>query len=85
MNWTEGLSNMFNDIFELIKIAVSSKFGLAIITLCAFIYFISVWLAGGFQTYGLILTIISFIFFIIISWMLWFSDKSPNSPIQPTT
>lgn len=85
MSWTAGLSNMFNDIFTLIKLATTSKFGLAIITLCVFIYFISVWLAGGFQKYGLIMSIISFISFITLAWTLWFSEITPNSPTQTTS
>ncbi len=67
-----GFSGMLSDIFGLLKIAVSTKKGLAILSICTFIYFLSLFICGGVQYWGLILAILAILTFLILSWLIWF-------------
>ncbi len=67
-----GFSGMVADIFSFLKFAFFTKFGLAITLFCLFVYFLSLWIAGGVKYVGLILSILAFIGFVVMSWMQWF-------------
>ena len=72
-----GFIGMVTDIYKAIKFALTNKFGLAMTMLCLFIYLLSLYIAGGLRTIGLILSILAFVGFIILSWMHWFRE-TPN-------
>lgn len=73
-----GLSGMMSDIFSYLKFALFTKFGLAMTLLCVFIYLFSLWTTGGVKTFGLILSILAFIGFVVMSWMQWFKGTGIN-------
>ncbi len=74
--FTEGLKNMLFDIFHIIKMAITTKMGISITLLCAFIYFMSLLITGGFKTSLLVLTLLTIFGFLIMSYFTWFSRSS---------
>ncbi len=76
--FTEGLKNMLFDIFHIIKMAVTTKMGISLTLLCAFIYFMSLLITGGFKTSLLVLTLLSIFGFLIMSYFTWFSRSSQS-------
>ncbi len=69
-----GVSGMMTDIFSYLKFALFTKFGLAMTMLCVFIYLLSLYIAGGVKTMGLILSILALVGFVVLSWLQWFKS-----------
>jgi hypothetical protein len=74
-----GFKGMVTDIYKAIVFMLTNKFGLAMTMLCLFIYLLSLYIAGGLKTIGLILSILAFVGFIILSWMHWFRENSNDT------
>jgi len=74
-----GFSGMMSDVFAFIKMALTTKKGLAVVAICTFIYFISLSLVGSVKTWGLILSILSLLGFLVLSWLIWFRRGSEDS------
>ena len=68
-----GARQMFSDLFQILKLALTTKFGLVITLLCTTIYFFSLWIVGAVQNWGLIIWILSLFGTIVLSWLTWFS------------
>ncbi len=73
ISFTMGAKQMLSDFGQIIKLALTTKFGLVITLLCVGIYFLSLWIVGGVQKWGLLVWLLSFIGFIGLSWATWFS------------
>lgn len=71
-----GISGMTTDILNYLKFALLTKFGLIITMLITFIYLISLYIAGSVKTIGLVLSILAFIGFVVLSWLKWFRIDS---------
>lgn len=67
-----GFSNMMSDFFGLLKLAFSTKKGLVVLSICTFIYFLSLFISGGVKYWGLILAITAILAFFVLSWLIWF-------------
>jgi uncharacterized protein YacL len=64
---------MLSDFFQIIKLALTTKFGLVITLLCATIYLFTLWFFGISKDYGLIFWILTLIGTIVMSWLTWFN------------
>jgi hypothetical protein len=73
-----GAKQMMSDLFEILKLALTTKFGLVITLLCTTIYFFTLWFVGSVQNWGLLFWILTLIGTIIMSWLTWFT-KGNNS------
>lgn len=73
-----GFIGMMTDIKNAIVFMLSNTFGLAMTMLCLFIYLLSLYIVGGLKTIGLILSILAFVGFIILSWVHWFKGSSKD-------
>ena len=71
-----GARQMFSDLFQILKLALTTKFGLVITLLCTTIYFFSLWIFGAVQNWGLIIWILSLFGTIVLSWLTWFSGNA---------
>ena len=71
-----GARQMFSDLFQILKLALTTKFGLVITLLCTTIYFFSLWIVGAVQNWGLIIWILSLFGTIVLSWLTWFSGNA---------
>jgi hypothetical protein len=69
-----GAKQMMSDFFQILKLALTTKFGLVITLLCTTIYFFTLWINGSIQQWGLILWILTLIGTIVMSWLTWFSE-----------
>lgn len=67
-----GFKGMMSDIFTFLKMALSTKKGLAVFAICTFVYFLSLFVSGGVKIWGLILAILAIIAFFVLSWLIWF-------------
>ena len=67
-----GAKQMMSDLFQILKLALTTKFGLVITLLCATIYFFTLWFVGSIQNWGLAFWILTLIGTIIMSWLTWF-------------
>jgi hypothetical protein len=67
-----GFLSMTYEFYDLIKLALTTKRGLAVLTLCVFIYLTSLWISGGIGSWGLILGLLSLLLFGLLSWLIWF-------------
>jgi len=67
-----GFSGMMSDVFGFFKIALATKKGLAIVAICTFVYFLSLYIVGGVKIWGLILSILAILTFLVLSWLIWF-------------
>jgi hypothetical protein len=63
---------MMSDLFQILKLALTTKFGLVITLLCTTIYFFTLWFVGSVQNWGLMFWISTLIGTIIMSWLTWF-------------
>lgn len=78
---TIGAKQMMLDFFQILKLALTTKFGLVITLLCTTIYFFTLWFVGSVQNWGLIFWILTLIGTIVMSWLTWFRG-SPISIIN---
>ena len=69
-----GFKGMMSDMFELLKMTLSTKKGLAVLSVCTFIYFISLFIGGCVKNWALILAILAFF---VLSWLIWFRADNP--------
>lgn len=67
-----GAKQMMSDLFEILKLALTTKFGLVITLLCTTIYFFTLWIVGSVQNWGLMFWIGTLIGTIVMSWFTWF-------------
>lgn len=67
-----GFKGMMYDIFGFFKMALSTKKGLAVVAVCTFIYFLSLFICDGVKVWGLILSILAICAFFVLSWLIWF-------------
>jgi hypothetical protein len=67
-----GFKGMMSDIFGFLKMAFSTKKGLAVVAVCTFVYFLSLFILGGVKIWGLILAILAILAFFVLSWLIWF-------------
>lgn len=67
-----GAKQMMSDLFQILKLALTTKFGLVITLLCTTIYFFTLWFVGSIQKWGLMFWILTLIGTIIMSWLTWF-------------
>jgi energy-converting hydrogenase Eha subunit F len=74
-----GFTGMMKDISRAIVFMLTNTFGLAMTMLCLFIYLLILYITGGLKTIGLILSILAFVGFVILSWMHWFRQTSDDS------
>jgi len=77
-----GFKNMIYDIFHILQMALTTKMGISITLLCAFIYFTSLLVAGGFKKVLLVLTLFSIFGFLIMSFFTWFSSSNASSSVK---
>ena len=68
-----GAKQMMSDLFQILKLALTTKFGLVITLLCTTIYFFTLWVVGSVQKWGLMFWILTLIGTIIMSWLTWFT------------
>lgn len=71
-----SFNNMMTDISAFIKMALTTKKGLAVITVCTFVYFFSLFIYGNVKIWGLILAVLSILAFFGLSWLIWFSSNN---------
>ncbi len=71
-----GAQQMFSDLFQILKLALTTKFGLVITLLCTTIYVFTLWMVGSVQNIGLIFWIVTLLATIIMSYFTWFSSSS---------
>ncbi len=71
-----GTKQMLSDLSQILKLALTTKFGLIITLLCTTIYFFSLWVVGAVHNWGLVFWLLSFIGAITISWFTWFSTTN---------
>ena len=67
-----GAKQMMSDLFQILKLALTTKFGLVITLLCTTIYFFTLWIVGAVQKWGLMFWIATVIGTIVMSWFTWF-------------
>lgn len=67
-----GAKQMMSDLGQILKLALTTKFGWVITLLCALIYFFTVWIIGSGQKWSLIVWILCLIGIIVMSWLTWF-------------
>lgn len=67
-----GFSGMMSDVMGFFKMALTTKKGLAVVAICTFVYFLSLYIAGGVKVWGLIVSILAILAFLVLSWMIWF-------------
>jgi hypothetical protein len=72
-----GFMDMLLDILELFKMAFTKK-GLAIVALCAFVYFLSLYISGSVKTLGLLLSLTGLLAFFILSFFIWFVESDSD-------
>jgi len=72
-----GFKGMMSNMFELLKMTLSTKKGLAVLSVCTFIYFISLFLGGCVTKWALILAILAILSFFVLSWLIWFRADNP--------
>jgi hypothetical protein len=73
-----GFKSMMSDIFAFLKMALSTKKGLAILAVCTFVYFLSLFVSGGVKIWGLIVAILAILVFFVLSWLIWFRAGSDS-------
>jgi len=74
-----GAKQMFSDLLQILKLALSTKFGLVITLLCTTIYFFTLWFVDSVKTWGLIFWIGTLIGTIVMSWLTWFRASGNNN------
>lgn len=67
-----GAKQMMADLFQILKLALTTKFGLVITLLCTTIYFFTLWIVGAVHNWGLMFWIGTLIGTIVVSWLTWF-------------
>jgi hypothetical protein len=67
-----GAKQMFSDLLQILKLALTTKFGLVITLLCATIYVFTLWIVGSVQNWGLMFWIGTLIGTFVMSWLTWF-------------
>ena len=73
-----GFKSMVFDIFAFLKMALSTKKGLAVFTICTFIYFLSLYICGGVNILGLLIAIFAILAFFVLSWLIWFRPSNDS-------
>lgn len=66
--------NMGSDIFEFTIVAFSTLKGLAVVSICIFIYFLHLFIGGYVAYWGLIIALLAILAFFILSWFIWFRN-----------
>lgn len=74
-----GATQMMSDLFQIVKLALTTKFGLVITLLCATIYLFTLWTVGVIKNLGLIFWILTLLGTIIMSWLTWFYKDGDSS------
>jgi hypothetical protein len=64
---------MMADLWQILKLAFTSKFGLTITFLCATIYFFTLWFNNIIKKWSLITWILTLIGTLVFTWLTWFS------------
>jgi hypothetical protein len=72
-----GFKGMMTDIFDFLKMTLSTKKGLAVLSVCTFIYFITLFVSGCVKNWALILAILAILAFFVLSWLIWFRADNP--------
>lgn len=75
---------MMSDLFQILKLALTTKFGLVITLLCATIYFFTLWMTTTTKSWTLYVWIITLIGIFLMTWLTWFKNGCIQ-PEQPTT
>ena len=76
MELINGFKDMLFDIFHVLKLALTTKMGISILLLCAFIYFMSLLIVGGFKVSLLVLTLLAGFGFLVMSFFTWFTSHA---------
>ena len=67
-----GFKNMLTDFGELMMLGLTTQKGLAVVTLCIFIYFITIYVMGCQKRWILLAGLLALICFMILAWFTWF-------------
>ncbi len=79
VTFSMGAKQMFSDLLQILKLALTTKFGLVITLLCTTIYFFTLWIVGSVQNWGLMFWIGTLIGTIVMSWLTWFRGNGNNN------
>ena len=71
-----GPKGMMEDIISYLSFALLSKIGLAMTLLCVFLALLVLLITRSLSTMGIIFTVIVFIAFCFLSYLVWFSGNT---------
>lgn len=69
---------MRSDIFAFLKMILSTKKSLAVLSVCTFVYFFSLFVSGCVKIWGLIVAILAILAFFVLSWLIWFRSDGDS-------
>lgn len=75
---SNSVSCMMHDLFQILKLALTTKFGLVITLICATIYFFSLWITTTNKSWALFVWIATLIGVCVMSWLTWFRNGCIN-------
>lgn len=74
-SFSVGFTSMISDAFALIKMALTTGKGLAVVSICTFIYLLTSLIYKEFDLWVLIGASAALLAFLFLSWLIWFNPN----------